>query len=134
MRTTGLDEAKYVALTTYRRDGSAVATPVWLAPSENGYLVKTAVTTGKYKRIRNNSAVEIVACNARGVVRAGATAHKGTARILDAAGTEAAGAAIRKRYGLMARLVAISAAVGSKLRRKEAAPSAGLEITVDGDD
>ena len=133
MRTTDLDEAKYVALTTYRRDGSAVATPVWLAPSESGYLVKTAASTGKYKRLRNNSAVEVVACNARGVVRADAAVHKGTARIRDAAGTEAAGAAIRRRYGLMAKAIDVGAALGAKLRRKEVRRSAGLEITIDGD-
>ncbi len=131
MRTTELDEAKYVALTTFRRDGTAVTTPVWLAPSESGYYVKTDPTTGKYKRIRNNGAVEVAACNGRGSVRTGATVYKGTARILDTEGIEAAEAAIRKRYGLMAKAIAIGAAVRAKLKRTEVGPSAGFEITID---
>lgn len=134
MRTTELDEAKYVALTTFRRDGTAVATPVWLAPSESGYYVKTAATTGKYKRLRNNNAIQVAVCNGRGVVKGGATVHKGTARILDAAETETAEAAIGKRYGAMAKIVEVVNKIGAKLRRKEVGPSAGLEITLyDGD-
>lgn len=29
---------RYVSLTTYRSDGSAVATPVWVAPLDDGRL------------------------------------------------------------------------------------------------
>jgi len=38
---TELDDAKYTALTTFKRDGSAVMTPVWVVPCETGYRVVT---------------------------------------------------------------------------------------------
>ena len=38
---TELDDAKYIALTTFKRDGSAVITPVWVVPCETGYRVVT---------------------------------------------------------------------------------------------
>jgi len=76
---TEIDEAEYIALTTFKRDGSALMTPVWVVPSELGYRV----VTGKYERIRNNPAVTIAACNACGATRPGATRCQGSARILN---------------------------------------------------
>lgn len=131
---TELDEAKYVDLTTFKRDGSKVTTPVWLAPSDNGYFVTTGKPTGKYKRILNNSSVEVAACDARGHLRPGTTTYKGTARILDADGTRSAEAAIKKRYGFMVPLMGAVYATRAKLQRKDFGPIVGLEITIDTDD
>ena len=99
---TELDDAKYTALTTFKRDGSAVMTPVWVVPCETGYRVVTGKSTRKYKRIGNNPAVTIAACNARGATRPGATLYRGTARILNDEESRAAALAVRERYGLMA--------------------------------
>lgn len=126
-----LDEARYVALTTYRRDGSAVATPVWLAPSERGYYVVTTADTGKMKRIRNNRTVTVAVCNARGVVASDAPVHAGTAEILDERGVAAADAAIRGRYGLIAKIVGLFETVSAKLRRRDVAARSAIEITID---
>ncbi len=58
--------AKYVSLTTFKRDGTPVATPVWVV-SEGGFLqVYTKSTTGKVKRLRNNAAVSVAPCDSRG--------------------------------------------------------------------
>ena len=49
-----LAAAKYVLLTTFRRTGAPVATPVWLAPSLDDPELFTVITvddTGKTKRL-----------------------------------------------------------------------------------
>jgi PPOX class probable F420-dependent enzyme len=57
---------KYLSITSYRRDGSGVSTPVWFATEGDRLLVMTAATSGKVKRIRRNPYVTIAPCSARG--------------------------------------------------------------------
>ena len=62
-------EGKYLSLTSFRRDGSAVETPVWFV-AENGHLlVETDADSYKVKRIRRDAHVRIAACDARGRLR-----------------------------------------------------------------
>lgn len=59
---------KYVSLTTFRKTGAGVATPVWFG-EENGKLyVMTMNDSGKSKRIRNNPQVRVAPCTIRGKV------------------------------------------------------------------
>ena len=59
---------KYLDLTTFRKSGVAVHTPVWFA-EENGRLYfMTSSRLGKYKRIRNNPKVTIAPCTLRGKI------------------------------------------------------------------
>ena len=57
---------KYLSITSYRRDGTGVATPVWFVTEDDKLLVMTAVGSGKVKRIRGNPFVTVAACSARG--------------------------------------------------------------------
>jgi PPOX class probable F420-dependent enzyme len=67
-RATGL-RGKYLRLTTFRGNGSAVATPVWFVAQNGRLLVETDSTSYKVKRIRCNPAVRMGPCNARGKPR-----------------------------------------------------------------
>jgi PPOX class probable F420-dependent enzyme len=53
-------------LTTYRRDGMPVGTPVNIAVDGDRAFVRTWDTAGKFKRIRNNPMVEIAPSTFRG--------------------------------------------------------------------
>jgi hypothetical protein len=53
-------------LTTFRKNGAAVPTPVWFAPHEGKLYVVTGANLGKVKRIRNNPRVQVAPCTARG--------------------------------------------------------------------
>lgn len=69
MATTTLDglaEAKYVLLTTFRRDGRAVPTPVWAVRDGDSLLVWTVADSGKVKRIRRNASVTVAPCTVGG--------------------------------------------------------------------
>jgi uncharacterized protein len=72
-----------VLLTTYRRDGTPVGTPVNIVVDGERAFVRTFDTAWKLKRIRNNSTVEIAPSTARGqptgpAVRARARVLSGT--------------------------------------------------------
>jgi len=90
-----LAKAKYIALTTFRRDGTPVATPVWLARDGDTLVVVTEPSAGKAKRLRNDGRVLVAPCDMRG--RATGDPSAGTAHLQDAAGTTASLALIRKR-------------------------------------
>jgi PPOX class probable F420-dependent enzyme len=60
---------KYLSITSYRRDGTGVATPVWFVTEDDQLLVMTAIGSGKIKRIRRNPFVTVAACSARGRLR-----------------------------------------------------------------
>ena len=106
-----LGAEKYVLLTTFRRDGRAVPTPLWVVPDGSGLAFWTPAGTGKVKRIRNSGRVTVAACDVRGNVRGAAV--EAQARIGDAADLRRVAEGLKRKYGLMGRL----SLLGSKLRR-----------------
>lgn len=79
-----ISAAKYIQLTTFRRDGTAVATPVHIAvgpDDRDAAYFRTWDTTGKAKRLRHTSAVLLAPSTFRG--RALAPAIRAEARLLD---------------------------------------------------
>jgi len=95
--------SKYVSLTTYRKDGTAVPTPVWHVARDGELIVISDVGAWKVKRIRNNSHVLVTVCDIRGRIAPGAPSAEGTARLLDEEGTAAGRALLARKY-LLSRL------------------------------
>jgi uncharacterized protein len=94
-----LDNFRYIALTTYRRDGRAVTTPVWAAPLEGKLYVVTTQSTGKAKRVRATSRVRFAPCNMNGRRILGEW-QPGTGHIVeDEARRSEALAALQRKYG-----------------------------------
>jgi uncharacterized protein len=60
---------RYLSLTSFKRDGTSVATPVWFAEHNGKLLVETDASSGKVKRIRRDPAVRIAVCTASGRLR-----------------------------------------------------------------
>ncbi len=65
-RTTETFPGKYLSITSYRGDGSGVATPVWFVEADGCLFVETDSESFKVRRIRTNPAVTIVPCTATG--------------------------------------------------------------------
>jgi uncharacterized protein len=59
---------KYISLTTVRKNGVKVATPVWFGEDGDKLYVMTIGAMGKVKRIRNNPRVEVAPCTIRGKI------------------------------------------------------------------
>jgi PPOX class probable F420-dependent enzyme len=66
-------------------------------------LVFTATSTGKAKRLRNSDRVAIAPCDMRGRVTGDVV--EGTARLQDEAETQVTLRLIRRRYGVLGRLM-----------------------------
>src|SRR5262245_56043948 len=93
----------YVSLETYRKNGSAVATPVWFAEAEPGVIyIYSEADAFKVKRIRNNPAVRIAPCTMRGKVTGQWVAAR--ARIVDDPAEASRAQAILSRKYLLKRL------------------------------
>jgi hypothetical protein len=62
------DKEKYVNLSTQKKDGSFINTPVWFAQEgdTNSFYIFSAGEAGKVKRIRNFSSVKVAICDVRG--------------------------------------------------------------------
>ena len=71
---------KYISLTTFRKTGQPVPTPVWFGEEDDKLCVMTNSKLGKSKRIRNNPQVRVAPCTIRGKVTGPEFAA--TARIL----------------------------------------------------
>ena len=60
---------KYLSVTSFKRDGTGVATPVWFVADNGNLLIETERDSFKARRIRRNSSVLIAACTASGRLR-----------------------------------------------------------------
>jgi len=100
--------ATYMLLTTFRKDGTPVSTPVWVADADGELLVWTERKTGKVKRIRRDGRVTIAPCSFRGKPRG--TAVDAHARLLTDEGIGRTQAAIERKYGWLGRVLTRGAA------------------------
>jgi len=78
-----LGREKYVRLTTFKRDGTPVATAVWVVPDGDALAIITDSATGKAKRLRHTSRVLIAPSD--GNLTPGAHEVEATATLSDAA-------------------------------------------------
>jgi PPOX class probable F420-dependent enzyme len=69
MTTSELANEEFVSITTFKRDGTPVSTPVWVAGENGNLLVISEADTWKVKRIRRDGHVRIAPCSARGAIR-----------------------------------------------------------------
>lgn len=94
---------KYINLQTFKKDGTAVATPLWFAERGDELVFYTSADSGKVKRLRNNPRVRIAVCDARGKLKGEWV--EGEARLLDAAESVKANRLITEKYGLIKRVM-----------------------------
>lgn len=120
-----LGAAQYLLLTTFRRDGTAVPTPVWVARDGDELLVFTAPNAGKVKRIRRDGAVRVGPCTIRG--RATGPDVPARARLLDQSGAERTLALIARKYGVLGRITVWN----SRRRRRGSGGPGAIAIVLD---
>ncbi|MES1246363.1 MAG: PPOX class F420-dependent oxidoreductase [Actinomycetota bacterium] len=122
-----LQRAKYVSLTTFKRDGSPVSTPVWVAGDDGRLLVWTGATTWKAKRIRRDPHVRIGPCTASGKPLGDAV--DGEAAILEE--TDRVEQLLARKYGLVYRVVRGFNALVRAVRRRPPVASVTIEIRLE---
>jgi PPOX class probable F420-dependent enzyme len=117
-----LGAARYVSLTTRRRDGTPVATPVWVVRDGDHLAIWTNVKTGKVKRVRRNPAVTLAPCTIRG--RLLGEPVEARAVLMSPADTAQLLALIKRKYGIVGRLTVLRAQ-----RRPETAAGIRLHLS-----
>ncbi|HEV8386832.1 MAG TPA: PPOX class F420-dependent oxidoreductase [Nitrososphaera sp.] len=90
---------KYLSIETYRKSGDPVRTPVWFVEDNGVLYVRTADSTGKYKRIRSNPTVKIAPCDNRGNVKGDWLGAE--ASVAPPSEADEAYRLLRKKYGMM---------------------------------
>lgn len=125
-----LGRSKYVSLTTFRADGTPVATPVWVVRDGDVLRILTDPSSGKVRRLRANPTARLSPCDMRGRVRPDAVAADVHVEVEDAAGTARTMELIQSRYGLMGRILGW---LNSRRARKAAGGEVqhvGLRVTL----
>ncbi|WP_217230317.1 PPOX class F420-dependent oxidoreductase [Streptomyces anulatus] len=117
--------SEYVSLTTYRKNGTPVATPVWAAAEGDVLYVWTRSDSWKVKRLRNNGKVTVTVCDVRGRIAEGAPSAEGAATLLDEDGTRAVRKLLARKYTWKFWLVDWPATVARLGKR----PHTGIAIT-----
>jgi len=106
-----LGGGQYLLITSYRKNGTGVATPVWVVRDGDALGVWTVADSWKVKRIRARSDVLVGPCDLRGNPTGDPV--PATAEIADAATSARYRSLIARKYGIIGRLMILN----SRLRR-----------------
>jgi PPOX class probable F420-dependent enzyme len=93
-----LDAEPYLSLATFRKNGAAVATPVWFARSGPKLYVFSESRAGKVKRLRNSPRARVAHCDVRGKLL-GEWQDAQARVVADPPTVERAYGALRAKYG-----------------------------------
>lgn len=106
-------------LTTFRRDGTPVATPVWVVALDGGDVgFWTSSGSGKAKRLAHTARVTVQPSDARGRVKADTNPIEGTARLVSGGELDAIRERVIAKYGFQTKLTKALGAIGGTLRGK----------------
>jgi hypothetical protein len=115
----GLGDEKYVLLTTFKRDGTPVATPVWSVPLDgDSFGFWTSSGSGKAKRLAHTERVTAQPCDARGGVKEGSTPTDAVARLVSGDDMAEIRRKVTEKYGFMTKITKLLGTIGAFVKRK----------------
>jgi PPOX class probable F420-dependent enzyme len=113
---------KFVSLTTFKRDGSAVAGPMWIAADDDDLVVWTPADSWKVKRLRRDPRVRLAPCNRTGKVAPDAPVLEATAVVIeDPTQVAQVEARVKEKYGFEFRVITMVEAVLARGRKPRVA-------------
>ena len=114
-----LADEKYILLTTFRRDGRPVSTPVWAVALDSGEVgFWTSSESGKAKRLAHTARVTVQPCDARGRVKEGSAVTDASARIVSGDELETIRERVVAKYGLMTKFTKLAGTLISLMKGK----------------
>jgi hypothetical protein len=122
---------RYLSVTSFKRDGTGVATPLWFVSDGRRLLALTDLHSGKVRRMRRNPHVLVAPCRANGKLRSEPLPAE--AEVLTATPElERVQQLLLERYRISYRLVMLMYRIGRRLRgRRSVADGAAVAITVE---
>ncbi len=119
-----LKQQNYMSLTTYRKNGQGVVTPVWFAQEGDKLYLFSDATAGKVKRVVHTARVTVAPCTMSGSILG--ESAEGKARVLQTAeDRRVADEALTRKYGWQKRVLFFF----YKLRGEKDSDNAYLEIS-----
>ncbi|OLP03120.1 PPOX class F420-dependent enzyme [Mycolicibacterium porcinum] len=107
-----LGHSHYALLRSFRRDGTAVDTPIWFVLDGRSALFRTKIGP-KTRRLTTRPDVELVVCDYKGRIT-GKTWLTGRATVLAGDDAQAANRALHRRYGWQWNIVPLLKIPGVK--------------------
>ena len=126
-----LYRGRYLSVTSFKRDGTGVTTPVWFVSDGRRLFALTDLHTAKIRRMRRNPRVLVAPCRVNGKLR-GEPLPARAEVLTSTAELERVQHLLLARYKVSYRLVMLFYRLGRGLRGRPAvADGAALAITVD---
>ena len=95
--------AKYISFVSTRKNGTPIATPVWVAPlphiGPNVFGFTIDAHAGKAKRLAHTNTVTVQPCDIRGRIVEGSPIVSGTAVVISGVEAETVRDAVAHKYG-----------------------------------
>ncbi|HKN37605.1 MAG TPA: PPOX class F420-dependent oxidoreductase [Acidimicrobiia bacterium] len=114
-----LGDEKYMLLTTFKRGGAPVSSPVWVVPLDGGTVgFYTSSGSGKAKRLAHTARVTVQPSDARGRTKPGSQPVDATARVVTGPELEAIRAKVVAKYGVMTKVAKVFNEIGGMIKRK----------------
>ncbi len=114
MDATALDRERYISLTTFKRSGDAVQTPVWFALHDGKFYLFSEAKAWKVKRLSRDDRVRVAACSVAGKVHGDWIEGRG--RVIDDSELVAAAySALQKKYSWQMTLLNLSSRIFGRI-------------------
>ncbi|MCU1367762.1 MAG: class F420-dependent oxidoreductase [Ilumatobacteraceae bacterium] len=129
-----LADEKYVLLTTFKRSGDAVSSPVWIVALDGGtYGFWTSSGSGKAKRLAHTDRITVQPCDARGKIKDGAPTSAGSAKLVTGPELDEIHTKVVAKYGFMTKITKLFGTIGGIIKRKRIPyGDRGVVLTIDG--
>jgi uncharacterized protein len=122
---------RYLSVTSFKRDGTGIATPVWFVSDGRRLFAFTDLHSAKVRRVRRNPHVLVASCRVDGKLRNEPVSAR--AEVLTATPElERVQKLLLERYKISYRFVMLMYRLGRRLRGQQSvADGAALAITIE---
>ena len=126
--------AKYISFVSTRKNGTPIATPVWVVPlpflGPNMFGFTIDADSGKAKRLAHTNFVTVQPCDIRGRIVEGSPIVSGTAVVISGAEAETVRDAVARKYGFTYKVFSIYLWFSEHFGSKKDQPETAVVVTL----
>lgn len=113
MTLDAFHKQQYLNLETFRKNGESMRTPVWFVQEAGTIYIRTIANSGKVKRIRNNSHVNVAPCKVDGELLGEWMPATGR-EVTDESTQKKVDQLLDKKYGLLKKMFSLTSSLQGK--------------------
>ena len=125
---------KYISFVSTRKNGTPIATPVWVAPlpsrGPNVFGFTIDANAGKAKRLAHTNTVTVQPCDIRGRIVKGSPIVSGTAVVISGAEAETVRDAVARKYGFTYKMFSIYLWFSERFGKNQDQPETAVIVTL----